>query len=55
VRARSVVTGGSSSNPASKHFNDQSQFYATGQFKDVLFYPEDYRRNAERTYHPGEK
>lgn len=55
VRAKSVVTGGSSGNPASKHFNDQSQFYATGQFKDVLFYPEDYRRNAERTYHPGEK
>lgn len=55
VRAKSVVTGGSSGNPASKHFNDQSQMYASGQFKDVLFYPEDYRRNAERTYHPGEK
>jgi acyl-homoserine lactone acylase PvdQ len=55
VRAKSVVTGGSSGNPASKHFNDQSPMYANGQFKDVLFYPEDYRRNAERTYHPGEK
>lgn len=55
VRAKSVVTGGSSGNPASKHFNDQSPLYANGQFKDVLFYPEDYRRNAERTYHPGEK
>lgn len=55
VRAKSVVTGGSSGNPASKHFNDQSGMYASGQFKDVLFYPEDYRRNAERTYHPGEK
>jgi acyl-homoserine-lactone acylase len=55
VRAKSVVTGGSSGNPSSKHFNDQSQMYATGQFKDVLFYPDDYRRNAERTYHPGDK
>lgn len=55
VRAKSVVTGGSSGNPASKHFNDQSPLYANGQFKDVFFYPEDYRRNAERTYHPGEK
>ncbi len=55
VRAKSIVTGGSSGNPSSKHFIDQSQMYAAGQFKDVLFYPEDYRRNAERTYHPGEK
>jgi len=55
VRAKSVVTGGSSGDPASKHFNDQSAMYASGQFKDVLFYKEDYLRNAERTYHPGEK
>jgi len=55
VRAKSVVTGGSSGDPQSKHFNDQSQLYANGQFKDVLFYPEDYKRNSERTYHPGEK
>lgn len=55
VRAKSVVTGGSSGDPASKHFNDQSAMYASGQFKDVLFYKEDYLRNAERTYHPGDK
>ncbi len=52
VRARSIVTGGSSSNPASPHFNDQSERYAAHQFKDVLFYKEDVMRNAERTYHP---
>ena len=52
VRARSIVTGGSSSNPASPHFNDQSQRYTAHQFKDVLFYKEDVMRNAERTYHP---
>ncbi len=55
VRARSVVTGGSSSNPSSPHFNDQSALYCQGQFKDVLFYPEDFSKNAERTYHPGDK
>lgn len=55
VRAKSVVTGGSSGNPQSRHFNDQSPMYASGQFKDVLFYPEDYKRNSERTYHPGDK
>ncbi|MBL7865668.1 MAG: penicillin acylase family protein [Cyclobacteriaceae bacterium] len=55
VRAKTVVTGGSSGRPDSKHFNDQSPLYVQGQFKDVLFYKEDYQRNAERTYHPGEK
>ncbi len=55
VRAKSIMTGGSSGDPKSKHFNDQSAMYAQGQFKDVLFYKEDYLRNAERTYHPGEK
>lgn len=55
VRAKSVVTGGSSSNPASPHFNDQSPLYCQGQFKEVLFYPEDFIKNAESVYHPGDK
>ncbi len=54
VRAKSVVTGGSSSDPSSPHFNDQSGLYAQGQFKDVLFYEDDIRKHVERTYHPGE-
>ena len=54
LRAKSVVTGGSSSNPMSSHFNDQSGMYCGGQFKDVLFYPEDIIRHTERVYHPGE-
>jgi acyl-homoserine lactone acylase PvdQ len=53
VTARSVVTGGSSSDLSSPHFNDQSQMYCEGKFKDVLFYKEDVDKNAERTYHPG--
>ena len=28
--------------------------YARGQFKDVLFYPEDVARHLERRYRPGE-
>jgi acyl-homoserine-lactone acylase len=54
IKAKSLVTGGSSSDPSSKHFNDQSLMYTKGEFKDVLFYKEDVIRNAERTYHPGE-
>jgi acyl-homoserine lactone acylase PvdQ len=54
VRARSVVTGGSASDPKSPHFNDQSPLYCLGQFKDVWFYREDIMNHAERTYHPGE-
>ena len=54
LRAKSVVTGGSSSNPMSSHFNDQSGMYCGGKFKDVLFYPEDIIGHTERSYHPGE-
>jgi acyl-homoserine lactone acylase PvdQ len=53
VTARSVVTGGSSSNPASAHFNDQSQMYCDGRFKDVLFYKEDVMKHIEKSYSPG--
>ncbi|NOT76361.1 MAG: acylase [Cyclobacteriaceae bacterium] len=54
VRARSIVTGGSSSDPSSLHFNDQSAMYAQGKFKDVLFYDEDIKLHVERSYHPGD-
>ena len=52
--ARSVVTGGQSSQPSSPHFRDQADLYCQGRFKDVHFYPEDVKAHAERTYHPGE-
>ena len=54
VKARSVVTGGQSSKPGTAHFTDQAPLYCKGQFKDVLFYPEDVRQHIEKTYHPGE-
>jgi acyl-homoserine-lactone acylase len=53
VRARSLLAGGESGDPASPHFVDQAANYSRGEFKDVLFYPEDIARHAARTYHPG--
>lgn len=29
--------------------------YLSGRFKDVLFYPEDVKAAAEKTYRPGEE
>jgi acyl-homoserine-lactone acylase len=54
VVARSVVTGGASSQPGSKHFTDQAPLYCEGQYKDIWFYPEDVQRHVERAYRPGE-
>ncbi len=53
VRAKSILAGGNSNNPASKHFADQAEMYSRGEFKDVLFYKEDIEKNLERKYHPG--
>jgi acyl-homoserine-lactone acylase len=54
IKAKSVLAGGNSGNPKSKHFNDQAAMYAKGEFKDVLFYKEDVLKNMERKYKPGE-
>lgn len=54
ITAKSLLAGGETGNPDSKHFNDQMLMYSKGQFKDVLFYKEDVMKHAERTYHPGE-
>ncbi|WP_017496015.1 penicillin acylase family protein [Flavobacterium sp. WG21] len=54
IKAKSLLAGGNSGNPDSKHFNDQSEMYRKGSFKEVLFYKDDVIKNAEKTYHPGE-
>jgi acyl-homoserine-lactone acylase len=54
IRAKSILAGGQSGDPASPHFTDQAAMYARGEFKDVLFYKDDVLRNLERQYHPGE-
>jgi acyl-homoserine-lactone acylase len=53
LTARAVTAGGLNSVPGSPHFNDQAERYATGNLRDVYFYPEDIRAHAEREYHPG--
>ncbi|MBS1602128.1 MAG: penicillin acylase family protein [Bacteroidetes bacterium] len=55
VRAKTIVTGGESSDPASPHFSDQATMYLFGIFKDVLFYKEDVLKNVEKKYQPGEE
>jgi acyl-homoserine lactone acylase PvdQ len=54
IKAKSLLAGGESGDPHSKHFNDQLLMYSKGQFKDVLFYKEEVMKQAEKTYHPGE-
>jgi len=54
VKAKSIITGGVSFDPSSKHFTDQADGYLNGHFKDVLFYKTDVLKHAERSYHPGE-
>ncbi len=53
IKAKSLLAGGESGNPANKHFKDQAEMYTKGQFKDVLFYKEDVLKHVEQQYHPG--
>ncbi len=54
VRARAVTAGGESGDPASKHFNDQAERYASGNLREVYFYPSQMKGHTERVYHPGD-
>ncbi|MFN5168725.1 MAG: penicillin acylase family protein [Cyclobacteriaceae bacterium] len=54
IKAKSLLAGGNSGQPASPHFFDQGKMYATGTFKDVWFYREDVEKHVERKYMPGE-
>ncbi|MBX2970490.1 MAG: penicillin acylase family protein [Cyclobacteriaceae bacterium] len=55
VKAKSILAGGQSSDPASPYFTDQAQRYADVDFKDVAYYREDVEKRAKRTYYPGQK
>lgn len=55
VSARAVTAGGLNSVPGSKHFNDQAERYASGNLREVYFYPKQLEGHTERTYKPGEK
>ena len=54
VRAHAVSAGGESGHPESQHFSDQAQRYASGDLREVYFYPDQLKGHTERTYHPGE-
>ena len=53
VKAKSLLAGGQSGDPASPHFDDQAQRYVDCQFKDVAYYREEVEARAKRTYQPG--
>ncbi len=55
VKAKSLLAGGESGDPKSKHFFDQGLIYSKGIFKDVLFYKNDVLKYAIKIYHPGIK
>jgi len=53
IHARAVTAGGESGHPDSPHFGDQIQRYASGNLREVYFYPDELKGHTERTYHPG--
>jgi acyl-homoserine-lactone acylase len=54
VKARAVTAGGESGDPKSPHFNDQAERYATGNLREVYFYPDQIKAHAKKTYKPGQ-
>ena len=53
VRARSILVGGQSNDPASGHFVDQVPLYANHAWKAVAYYREDVEKRATARYAPG--
>ena len=53
IKAKSLLAGGESGTPGSKHFKDQADMYTKGKFKEVLFYKVDILKNMEEQYNPG--
>jgi acyl-homoserine-lactone acylase len=53
IRAVAVTAGGESGHPNSPHFDDEATRYASGNLRQVYFYPSQLRGHTVRTYHPG--
>ncbi|HEU4735024.1 MAG TPA: penicillin acylase family protein [Kofleriaceae bacterium] len=53
VRAMAITAGGESGHPESPHFGDEAARYASGNLREVYFYPEQRKGHTQRTYHPG--
>jgi acyl-homoserine-lactone acylase len=54
VRARAVTAGGESGHPDSPHFKDEVERYASGNLREVYYWPEQRKGHLERTYRPGD-
>ena len=52
VRAKAVTAGGESGDPTSKHFSDQANRYATGNLREVYFYPDQLKGRSTPPYRP---
>lgn len=55
LRAKTILTGGASSDPASPHYTDQVNGYINGTYKEIYFYKDDVYKHAEKVYHPGDQ
>jgi acyl-homoserine lactone acylase PvdQ len=55
LKAKTILTGGQSTDPNSPNFTDQADGFVNGKFKDIFFYKEDVLKNKVKTYHPGER
>jgi len=55
VKAAAVMAGGQSGDPASPHFADQIDRYASGRLRPVYFHPDELAGHVERVYRPGER
>ncbi len=53
VKAWAVTAGGESGDPDSRHFDDQTARYVTGDLRPVYFWPDEIRGHVERSYRPG--
>ncbi len=55
LRARAVTVGGVSGDPGSRHFSDQLERYASGNLREVYFYPDQLEGHVAKRYRPGER
>ena len=55
LRAKSVLVGGQSNDPASPHFTDQVPLYTRHEWKEVAFYRDDVENRATERYTPGKR